>query len=265
MSIVIVLVFAVLACLGMPLAFTLGFASLAGLFMGSIDFVVMPQRMMHAIDFFPLISIPLFMVAGELMVEGGIMDRLVDFANSVVGRVHGGLAHVAVLTGALLASVSGGHGRQLGQHPLHRVGHQLLVAERVGDENGVHTVAGRAPLVLIDVPRRHDVQLPAAVQGAREALHQALGERCNARQLGEVGGGVAGPHLDRAQTRRGPHVPADLGEVLDDAGVDHVPGVGLELVPGVQLVGRPGCGQLLEHHCSVVGVAGKRQTDRCRD
>ena len=47
------------------------------------------------------------MVAGELMVEGGIMDRLVDFANSVVGRVHGGLAHVAVLTGALLASVSG--------------------------------------------------------------------------------------------------------------------------------------------------------------
>ena len=107
MSIVIVLVFAVLACLGMPLAFTLGFASLAGLFMGSIDFVVMPQRMMHAIDSFPLISIPLFMVAGELMVEGGIMDRLVDFANSVVGRVHGGLAHVAVLTGALLASVSG--------------------------------------------------------------------------------------------------------------------------------------------------------------
>ena len=91
----------------MPLAFTLGFASLAGLFMGSIDFVVMPQRMMHAIDSFPLISIPLFMVAGELMVEGGIMDRLVDFANSVVGRVHGGLAHVAVLTGALLASVSG--------------------------------------------------------------------------------------------------------------------------------------------------------------
>ena len=67
----------------------------------------MPQRMMHAIDSFPLISIPLFMVAGELMVEGGIMDRLVDFANSVVGRVHGGLAHVAVLTGALLASVSG--------------------------------------------------------------------------------------------------------------------------------------------------------------
>ena len=47
------------------------------------------------------------MVAGELMVEGGIMDRLVDFANSVVGRVHGGLVHVAVLTGALLASVSG--------------------------------------------------------------------------------------------------------------------------------------------------------------
>ena len=44
--------------------------------------------MMHAIDSFPLISIPLFMVAGELMVKSGIINRLVDFANSVVGRVH---------------------------------------------------------------------------------------------------------------------------------------------------------------------------------
>jgi len=63
--------------------------------------------MMHAVDSFPLMAIPLFMLAGELMVEAGIMKRLVEFANAVIGRVHGGLAHVAILSGMILAAVSG--------------------------------------------------------------------------------------------------------------------------------------------------------------
>jgi len=102
-----VFIFAVLALLGMPLAFALGFASLGGLAISDIDFIIMPQRMMHAVDNFPLMAIPLFMLAGELMVEAGIMIRLVNFANSVVGRLHGGLAHVTILSGTLLAAVSG--------------------------------------------------------------------------------------------------------------------------------------------------------------
>ncbi len=102
-----VFIFAVLALLGMPLAFALGFASLGGLAISDIDFIIMPQRMMHAVDNFPLMAIPLFMLAGELMVEAGIMIRLVNFANSVVGRLHGGLAHVTVVSGTMLAAVSG--------------------------------------------------------------------------------------------------------------------------------------------------------------
>ena len=50
---------------------------------------------------------PLFMLAGELMVKAGMMERLVAFANSLVGRVHGGLAHVTIIAGTILASVSG--------------------------------------------------------------------------------------------------------------------------------------------------------------
>lgn len=107
MSLVIILVFAVLALLGMPLAFALGASSLVGLFVGDMGLATLPQRMMHAIDNFPLMAIPLFMLAGELMVAAGILQRLVDFSNSLIGRVHGGLAHVAIIAGMVLAAVSG--------------------------------------------------------------------------------------------------------------------------------------------------------------
>lgn len=107
MTAAVIIVFAILALLGMPLAFALGFASFAGIAMSGVDFSIMPQRMMHAIDSFPLMAIPLFMIAGELMVLAGIMNRLIDFANSLIGRVHGGLAHVTILSGGILAAVSG--------------------------------------------------------------------------------------------------------------------------------------------------------------
>lgn len=99
--------FFLLALLGMPLAFALGFAALAGMSAGELEWAVFPQRMMYALNSFPLLAIPCFMVAGELMVEGGIMERLIALANSLVGRVRGGIAHVTVLSSASLAAVSG--------------------------------------------------------------------------------------------------------------------------------------------------------------
>jgi tripartite ATP-independent transporter DctM subunit len=107
MSALVLLTFVVAALLGMPLAFALGFGVLVALPAAGIDPAVLPQRMMHAINAFPLMAIPLFMVAGELMVRGGIAERLIDLANAFVGRVAGGLAHVTMLAGAGMASVSG--------------------------------------------------------------------------------------------------------------------------------------------------------------
>ena len=107
MTLTVVIVFFALALLGMPLAFALGFASLGGFLVGGIELTVMPQRMMHAVNSFPLMAIPLFMLAGELMVRAGIMQRLIEFSNSIVGRLHGGLAHVAIVAGMMLAAVSG--------------------------------------------------------------------------------------------------------------------------------------------------------------
>lgn len=107
MTAVVVVLFFALALLAMPLAFALGMAALAAMAWGDVDLNVMPQRMMHAVNSFPLLAIPCFMLAGELMVQGGIMDKLVALANSVVGRVRGGMGHVTVVSAASLSAISG--------------------------------------------------------------------------------------------------------------------------------------------------------------
>lgn len=101
------LVFLAAALAGMPLAFALGIGALGGLWVSGVDTNMLPPRMMNAVNSFPLMSIPFFMVAGELMIKAGIMERLVEFANAFIGRVRGGLAQVTMLSGAGLASVSG--------------------------------------------------------------------------------------------------------------------------------------------------------------
>lgn len=107
MTILVLVLFVIFAFLGMPLAFALGFASLGALYAADFPFIMLAQRMLYAVDSFPLMAIPLFMLAGELMVKAGMMERLVAFANSLIGRVHGGLANVTIVAGTILASVSG--------------------------------------------------------------------------------------------------------------------------------------------------------------
>lgn len=107
MSTVVVLGFMALALLGLPIAFAMGVAAMAALAVSGVDFSMVPQRMMYAVNSFPLMSIPFFMLAGELMIKAGIVERLIRLANSIVGRVRGGMAHVAMLSGAGLATVSG--------------------------------------------------------------------------------------------------------------------------------------------------------------
>ena len=107
MSLLVILVFLGIAILGMPLAFALGIGGVAGLIASDVDFNLLPTRMMNAVNAFPLMSIPFFILAGELMMKAGIMERLIDLANAVVGRVRGGLAHVTMLAGLGLSTVSG--------------------------------------------------------------------------------------------------------------------------------------------------------------
>ncbi len=106
----VILFVSLLVCfvLGMPIAFSLGVASVATLQYGStLPLTLAAQRLFTGTDSFPLMAIPFFMLAGELMESGGISRRLFDFAHAIVGFVHGGLAMVAVVAAMFFAGISG--------------------------------------------------------------------------------------------------------------------------------------------------------------
>ncbi len=107
MSVAVTIAFLLICLLGMPLAFALGFSALLALPLGGVDLNMLPQRMLHSIDAFPLMAIPLFMLAGELMLRGGLAERMIELANAFIGRIAGGLAQVTILAGAGLSAVSG--------------------------------------------------------------------------------------------------------------------------------------------------------------
>ncbi len=102
----------VLMLLGMDIAFSMGMACLVYLLITAlgpfpIPLAVLPQKMVNGVDSFPLLAVPLFMLAGELMNRGGITQRLVRFATSMVGHLRGGLAQVVVVVNMIMAGMSG--------------------------------------------------------------------------------------------------------------------------------------------------------------
>lgn len=100
--------FAVLVCLGVPISFVLGIASLAAMvFAGDYPLQVVIQRMFAGVDSFPLMAIPFFMLAGSLMEKGGITSRIIGFALSIVGGLRGSLAHVVSISGVIMGGISG--------------------------------------------------------------------------------------------------------------------------------------------------------------
>jgi len=108
MAQIIFITFAITAVLGFPIWAVLCTSSFIALSLAShTPIVVVVQRMFTAIDSFPLLAVPLFMVAGNLMETGGISRRLINFCNAILGSLPGGLAMAAVLTCMFFAAISG--------------------------------------------------------------------------------------------------------------------------------------------------------------
>lgn len=107
---VLVLSFVFLLLIGVPIAFCIGLATLFTMLV-SIPFdpaiTTVAQRMATGLDSFALLAIPFFILAGQIMNQGGIARRLIDFAKSVVGMLPGGLAYVQIVSAMLFASISG--------------------------------------------------------------------------------------------------------------------------------------------------------------
>ncbi|BAC15211.1 C4-dicarboxylate transport system permease large protein [Oceanobacillus iheyensis HTE831] len=108
MILVLVLSLIVLFIIGVPVAISLGLSSsLAILVAGDIPLLTLAQRAFVSLDSFPLLAIPLFILAGALMEYGGISQRLINLANAITGHVPGGLAIVTVVTTMFFAAISG--------------------------------------------------------------------------------------------------------------------------------------------------------------
>ncbi len=94
--------------IGVPVAFSLMACSIAMmLYMDFFDAQIMAQNMLSGADSFPLMAIPFFVLAGELMNAGGISRRIVDVAGAWVGHFKGGLGYVAIFACVVMASLSG--------------------------------------------------------------------------------------------------------------------------------------------------------------
>jgi tripartite ATP-independent transporter DctM subunit len=94
--------------LGMPIAFALLVCGIAlMLHMGTFDAQILAQRLIDGADSYPLMTIPFFLLAGELLNAGGLSRRIVAAAMALFGHLRGGLGYVVIGTGVLLASISG--------------------------------------------------------------------------------------------------------------------------------------------------------------
>jgi len=97
-----------LMLLGMPIAFALMLTGVALMFhLDFFDAQLVAQNLLSGADSFPLMAVPFFILAGELMNAGGISRRIIDLAVSLVGHIKGGLGYVTIGAAVLLASLSG--------------------------------------------------------------------------------------------------------------------------------------------------------------
>jgi tripartite ATP-independent transporter DctM subunit len=99
--------FAVLLLMGVPVAFAIGLSSIATIFAAGLPMAVVFQKMVGGMQVFSFLAIPFFVFAGELMLHGGIAERIVRLANALIGHVRGGLGMSNVLGCTLFGGIVG--------------------------------------------------------------------------------------------------------------------------------------------------------------
>lgn len=108
MGLILSITFISLVAINVPIAFSMGFASILGLLMkGNIPLVIVPQKIFTGSDSFPLLAVPFFILAGSLMDTGGISLRLVNLARALVGHFRNGLGMVSIVSEIFFSGISG--------------------------------------------------------------------------------------------------------------------------------------------------------------
>src|SRR5574343_544144 len=110
MIIIAIFVFSLLGAMaiGVPISYALILCALAMMYhLDLFDAQIVAQGLVNGADSFPLMAVPFFMLAGELMNAGGLSKRIVNLAVALVGHIKGGLGYVTILAACVLASLSG--------------------------------------------------------------------------------------------------------------------------------------------------------------
>lgn len=108
-GLIIILIFAVLLILNVPIAISLGVSSIAYIFFFSnglpVDLII--QSYFSGVDSFSLLAVPFFIMTGDIMLEGGISKRLINFCKVMMGKSTGALGKITVVASAIFAAISG--------------------------------------------------------------------------------------------------------------------------------------------------------------
>jgi tripartite ATP-independent transporter DctM subunit len=104
---ILMLVFGAGVVIGMPVAFAMGIAAASAFWIEGFPMLITFQRATAGVSVFSLLAIPFFVLAGEIMLHGGIAVRLVKLASALVGHLKGGLAMVNIFSSMLFGGISG--------------------------------------------------------------------------------------------------------------------------------------------------------------
>ncbi|GGH60956.1 C4-dicarboxylate ABC transporter permease [Comamonas phosphati] len=159
--------FALLLLLGVPVAFSIGLSALATLLYEGLPLEVGFQQMTSGMSIFSFLAIPFFIFAGELMLYGGIADRIVNFARALVGHVRGGLGMSNVMACTLFGGVSGS--------PVADVSAMGAVMIPMMKKEGYHAdyavnVTTHAALVGALMPTSHNLIIYALAAGGKVSI-----------------------------------------------------------------------------------------------
>jgi tripartite ATP-independent transporter DctM subunit len=155
-------VFGILLVLGVPVAFALAAASLASILYLDLPALVLVQQTAAGASVTTLIAIPLFIFAGELMMRGGISERLISFASAVVGHLRGGLGQINVLSSLFFGGVSGSAIADVSA-----IGGTMIpqMVQRGFDRSYAVSLTVSAAIVALLVPPSHNLILYSASAG----------------------------------------------------------------------------------------------------
>ena len=155
-------VFALLLVLGVPVAFSIAAATLTTILFLDLPPIVVVQQLGSGFNKVSLLAIPLFIFAGELMLRGGISERLISLASSLVGHLRGGLGQVSVVASTLFGGVSGS-----ALADVSAIGSTMIpqMEKRGFSKDYAVDVTVSAALVALLLPPSHNLILYSAIAG----------------------------------------------------------------------------------------------------